>query len=267
MCMLFSLFALNAHAKVYATVNGETITEMDLAFLRQIAPNIDLDNLPAETLEKAINQAIDQKLLLKEAKRSKIESTPEFKEALLLAKDALALDVYLKRMLDDIKISDKDLKDYYDTHKGEFQAPESARARHILVDKESDAKAIIEKLKKTPKDKLEEVFISLAKEKSKDSGASEGGDLGEFTRDQMVPEFSNAIFALSDNTISLNPIKTQFGYHVAYLKYRNPARELKFEEVRGSIEQNVKLNKFRAEVDTKAKSLRSGANITINKIN
>ena len=99
------------------------------------------------------------------------------------------------------------MKKVYEEASKQITGEVEVRARHILVETEDEAKAVAEELKKGAD------FAELAKKKSKDPGASDGGDLGFFTKDQMVPEFSAVAFALEPGKIS-DPVKSQFGWHV-----------------------------------------------------
>src|SRR5207237_5478747 len=105
-------------------------------------------------------------------------------------------------------------------------------ARHILVETEDEAKAVLEELKKGSE------FAELAKKKSKDPGASDGGDLGFFTKDQMVPEFSTVAFALEPGKIS-DPVKSQFGWHIIKVEEKRNRKAPDFEQVKGQIETYV----------------------------
>ena len=95
----------------------------------------------------------------------------------------------------------------YDEAIGQMKSEPEVRARHILVETEDEAKAVLAELKKGAD------FAELAKAKSKDPGSADGGDLGYFTKDQMVPEFSEVAFKLDKGQLS-EPVKSQFGWHV-----------------------------------------------------
>src|SRR5204862_7207127 len=103
---------------------------------------------------------------------------------------------------------------------------------HILVETEDDAKAIEDELKKGAD------FAELAKKKSKDPGASDGGDLGFFTKEQMVPEFSTVAFTLEPGKIS-DPVKSQFGWHVIKVEEKRNRKAPEFDQVKSQIETYV----------------------------
>ncbi|HYY36585.1 MAG TPA: peptidylprolyl isomerase, partial [Xanthobacteraceae bacterium] len=126
-------------------------------------------------------------------------------------------------------VSDEAMHQIYNDAVKSVGGQEEVRARHILVQSEDEAKAILEQLKKGAD------FATLAKEKSKDPGAAEGGDLGYFTKDQMVPEFADVAFKMYPGQLS-NPVKTQFGWHVIKLEDKRTKQPPEFERVKDQIE-------------------------------
>jgi len=120
----------------------------------------------------------------------------------------------------------------YDDAIKQMPPEEEIHARHILVPTEDEAKAIEADLKKGAD------FATLAKEKSKDPGAADGGDLGYFTKDQMVPEFSTVAFALEPGKIS-DPVKSQFGWHIIKVEEKRNRKAPDFEQVKAQIETYV----------------------------
>jgi peptidyl-prolyl cis-trans isomerase C len=124
------------------------------------------------------------------------------------------------------------LKQTYNDAVKSMGGQEEVRARHILVDKEDDAKAILDQIKGGGD------FAALAKEKSKDPGASDGGDLGYFTKDQMVPEFADVAFKMYPGQLS-NPVKTQFGWHIIKVEDKRTKQPPEFEKVKDQIEAYV----------------------------
>src|SRR5207249_5540110 len=117
----------------------------------------------------------------------------------------------------------------YDDAIGQMKKEPEVRARHILVETEDEAKAVVAELKKGAD------FAELAKAKSKDPGSADGGDLGYFTKDQMVPEFSEVAFKLYPGQLS-NPVKTQFGWHVIKVEDRRTKQPPEFDKVKDQIE-------------------------------
>src|ERR1700724_2322748 len=124
------------------------------------------------------------------------------------------------------------MKKVYEEAAKQIEGEQEVHARHILVESEDEAKSIAADLKKGAD------FAELAKKKSKDPGASDGGDLGFFTKDQMVPEFSTVAFALEPGKIS-DPVKSQFGWHIIKVEEKRSRKAPDFEQVKSQIETYV----------------------------
>jgi peptidyl-prolyl cis-trans isomerase C len=151
-------------------------------------------------------------------------------------------------------MSDAKLKAKYDKLIKDAPPREEINARHILLANEADAKAVIEQLKKGGD------FAALAGEKSTDpAGKSSGGDLGWFTKEQMVPEFATAAFKLKKGEITETPVKTQFGWHVIKLEDRRTAKPPTFEQVKPQLADEV----ARDLIGEKMKELRTAAKIEV----
>ena len=132
-----------------------------------------------------------------------------------------------------VKVSDAEIKTFYDQNISNYSQPESVKARHILVKTEAEANAIIVQLKAGAD------FVQLAKEKSIEPGAkNSGGDLGTFTKGKMVPEFETAAFSQKVGTFSATPVKTEFGYHVILVEAHTPAAASDFEKVKAQVSQD-----------------------------
>jgi len=247
---------------VLATVNGHKITKTDVQeAMAAMGARTTYDALPEQVKKRLLDQVIEQQLLQQKAIKSGIERDREFKRALAKIKGKLALDVWMKKQLDKIKVSDAEAKKAYEEHKSAFKRPETVHARHILVKTESEAKAIIAELNKTPKSKLKAKFEELAKSKSTGPSAVRGGDLGYFGRKQMVKPFSDAAFALKPGQYTKTPVKTQFGYHVIYVEDKKPAQTIPFKDVKERLKQNLKMEKFKEKMQKLAKDLRAKAKI------
>ncbi|MGX2981859.1 peptidyl-prolyl cis-trans isomerase [Helicobacter sp. 23-1045] len=259
---LVGLIFSGLSAEVYAKVDGEEITDKDLMFLRQAMPNLDLANLPSDLKDKAIEQAIERKLLTREAKKDKLENTQEYKDALEEFKDTMILELWMRKQIEAVQVSDSEVKKHYNANKDKLIQPETAKARHILVATEKEAKDIIAELNKAGKN-AESKFAELAKAKSADKGSAEqGGELPPFAREgQMVAEFSKAAFALKPSTYTKKPVKTDFGYHIIYLKSIQPKGVVKYEEVKVQLENDLKLTKFRDIIAKRAQDLKKKAKI------
>ena len=229
----FALLAGPAFAqadKVVAKVDGIAITEKDVQLATEDLGER-LAQLPEERKrDEVINYLVDLKLGAKAAAEAKIGDSPDFAARLAYYREKVLLDEYLTREGKKAVTPEAAKKLFDDTTKA--MAPEEeAHARHILVEDEAQAKAAVERLKKG------EDFAKVAAELSKDPGSGkEGGDLGWFTKDRMVPEFADAAFKLKKGEIS-EPVKSQFGWHVIKLEDKRSKPLPDFAAVKPQIDQ------------------------------
>lgn len=229
----FALLAGPAFAqadKVVAKVDGIAITEKDIQLATEDLGER-LAQLPEERKrDEVINYLVDLKLGAKAAAEAKIGETPDFAARLAYYREKVLLDEFLTREGKKAVTPEAAKKLFDDTTKA--MAPEEeAHARHILVEDEAQAKAAVERLKKG------EDFAKVAAELSKDPGSGkEGGDLGWFTKDRMVPEFAEAAFKLKKGEVS-EPVKSQFGWHVIKLEDKRSKPLPDFAAVKPQIDQ------------------------------
>jgi len=174
---------------------------------------------------------IDMKIVAKAAEAKKIEDRDDFKARLAFTRNRLLMDNLLS-VEGKAATTDEAMKKVYEDASKQISGEQEVHARHILVETEDEAKAIEDELKKGAD------FAELAKKKSKDPGASDGGDLGFFTKDQMVPEFSNVAFSLEPGKIS-DPVKSQFGWHIIKVEEKRNRKAPDFEQVKAQIETYV----------------------------
>ncbi|WP_373032152.1 peptidylprolyl isomerase [Sulfurovum sp.] len=263
-----SLFAVSVMASsvvasdILATVNGENITKQDAqAFVSASAPQANfMDLAPAE--KKMVTDRLIEKVLFTElAAQEGIDKKPEFKRNMEKIKGELLVNMWMKMQMDNAIVSESEAKTFYDKNTEKFMEPESMHAKHILVTNEKDAQDIIDTLKPLKGEALKAKFIELAKEKSTGPSAPNGGDLGTFSKGQMVPEFSKAVWALEDGQITTTPVKTQFGYHVIYLETKTEAKPASYEKVKNNIITSLKQQQFTAKIKEVAKELKSKAKI------
>ncbi len=260
---VLSVFILSSplSAKTHATVNGANISDQDIASILQVIPGANFAQMTKEQKDKIINQAIEKRLLGEKALKAGMEKEPEFKKALDSVKRDLALELWMKKQFESVKVSDGDIKDFYNKNKKMFKKAAAIKAKHILLTNEDDAKAVIKELKGA-KDTVAK-FIELAKSKSTGPSGSSGGDLGWFDKKRMVPEFSEAAFALKKGKYTKKPVKTQFGYHVILVEDKKPAGDVTLAEAKPTIAQRLKMEKFQEKVKKLTKKLRSSADISI----
>lgn len=256
-------------AQTLVTVNGTAITQQDVERELMAATQGRFNQVPtekqAEFRKQVLEQLVAKELVYDDAKKSGVLESQEYKEKYAEVteriKKEIAIQVWQKREVDKIAISDADLKKYYDANKEEFVENESVNARHILVEKEEDAKKAIAELKPLKGDALKNKFIEIAKAKSTCASAAEGGDLGYFTQGQMVPEFNDKAFSMKAKEFTMEPVKTQFGYHVIYIEDKKAKSTKSFAEVKPFIEQRLKMEKAKTVMMAKMKELEKKAQI------
>src|SRR3954470_20701190 len=216
---------------VLARVNGSEIRQSDVALAEEeLGPSLaQMD--PATKKENVLSFLIDMKIVSKEAEDKKIGERDDFKTRLAFARNRLLMDNLLAAE-GKAATTDENMKKVYEEAAKQIGGEQEVHARHILVETEDQAKKIEAELKKGAD------FPELAKKESKDPGASDGGDLGFFTKDQMVPEFSAVAFALEPGKIS-DPVKTQFGWHIIKVEEKRTRKAPDFEQVKPQIETYV----------------------------
>src|SRR4051812_26665566 len=235
-CLALALLAGSpVHAEeanpVLAKVNGAEIRASDVALAEaELGPSLaQMD--PATKKENVLSFLIDMKIVSKVAEDKKIADRDDFKTRLAFARNRLLMDNLLA-VEGKAATTDENMKKVYEEAAKQISGEQEVHARHILVETEDQAKKIEADLKKGAD------FAELAKKESKDPGASDGGDLGFFTKDQMVPEFSAAAFGLEPGKIS-DPVKTQFGWHVIKVEEKRTRQAPDFEQVKPQIETYV----------------------------
>src|SRR5438132_8017493 len=248
-CLAVALLAgspARADDPVLAKVNGAEIRQSDVTLAEEeLAPSLaQMD--PATKDENVLSFLIDMKIVSKAAEDKKVQDGEDFKKRLAFTRSRLLMDSLLASE-GKTATTDDAMKKVYEEASKQITGEEEVHARHILVESEDDAKAVAEELKKGAD------FAELAKKKSKDPGASDGGDLGFFTKDQMVPEFSAAAFALEPGKTS-DPVKSQFGWHIIKVEEKRNRQPPDFEKVKPQIEnyltrkaQGATVEKLRAE--------------------
>jgi len=249
-------------SEIVAVVNGKEISQQDINnFIITNMPGAHYNFLSEDEKKSILNQMIDRKLFAEEAKRRNIESNLEFQIALEKAKDKLLVDYWMKEKAEEIVISDKEAKAYYENNLDKFYKDASVKVRHILVKTKAEANAIIDELMMN-KSELKEI-IRLAKEKSIGPSAVNGGELDWFIQEQMVPEFSNAAFSLEVGSITTEPVLTQFGYHVIYLEDKKEKGIAPFKDVKQDIVKKLKVLQFKKELENISKKMRKTAKIIV----
>lgn len=187
-----------------ASVNGTFISKKTLETLeKEISERSQGQSFPKQQL---LEELIQRELLIQQAMLKQLDKTPEVIERMSTVRNSLLSQAALQDYLKANPVTDEEIKAEYDSKMGNMGS--EFKASHILVKTEDEAKKIIAELDKGGD------FKALAKKHSIDPMGSEGGDLGWFTPDRMVPPFSEAVQALENGKYSKSPVQTQFGWHV-----------------------------------------------------
>ncbi len=246
---LLGALAPVANAQNVAIVNGKAVPKSRVDALtaqvarsgRPITPDVE---------KQLKEEVIAREIFMQEAQARGLDATDDYKTQLELARQSILIRELFADYTKKNPISDEDVKAEYDR----FAAANSGKefkARHILVEKEETAKALIAQIKKGAK------FEDLAKKNSKDPGSgAKGGDLDWANPNSYVKEFSEALVALGKGKMTDTPVKTQFGYHIIRVDDVRDAQLPKFEDVKPQVAQQMqqqRMAKFQEELRGKAK--------------
>ena len=244
---------LAAQAQNIAIVNGKAVPKARVdAFIKQIQAQAAAQNqqLPPDIEQRVRDKIVMDEIFSQEAEKRGLAASPEYKQQMEQARQAVLLQALLTEYAKKNAVSDADIQAEYEKFKAQSSGTEY-RARHILVEKEDEAKALIAQIKGGAN------FEELAKKNSKDPGSgANGGDLDFAAAGSYVPEFSQAMVALKKGEMTQEPVKSQFGYHIIRLDDTRQAQLPPLEEVKAQIKQRLeqqKLAAFRDEVRAKAK--------------
>jgi len=213
---------------VVANVDGTKITYSQVMEAKSSLPK-QYQSIPEEKLLPIlINQAVDTYLINKAAQAAGEAEKPEVKKAIAKAAEEIVAQSYLFAKVKDV-LTDAAVKAKYDEVVKNFPQEKEVHLRHILVDNEDTAKAVIKALKGGAD------FKKLAQTKSKDATAKEGGDLGYFRKSELPEALGEAAFALKPGSFSEKPIQTDFGWHVIKVDEIRDAKPPKFDEVQNEL--------------------------------
>ena len=224
---------------VVARANGVDIRQSDLALAEDEVGGSMPQMAPDQKREYLITYLADVIVLSQAADQKKVGDRDDVKHRIQFERNKTLMETLLQDA-GKAAVTDDAMHKVYDDAIKQMPAEEEVHARHILVPTEDEAKAIEVELKKGAD------FATLAKEKSKDPGAAEGGDLGYFTKDQMVPEFADVAFKLDKGQIS-DPVKTQFGWHIIKVEDKRIKPTPTFDEVKTQLQTYV-AHKAQAEL-------------------
>ena len=237
--------------KILAKVGSLTITENEVnEFLAELGARGQGYNTP-EGRQAILEQIISSKLLLLDARRNLLETEPEFKAELAKLRENLLINYAGNKVIAAVKVSDDEVKKYYEDNLDRFSQGETVNADHILVDSEEKALEILAKIESG-----EISFADAAKEYSSCPSGQRGGNLGDFGRGQMVPEFDTAVFELEVGKMTSSPVKTQFGYHLIRLNSKSEASPMPFEQIAPQLTDMVLGEKRREAYEKKINQLK-----------
>ncbi|MBL8352490.1 MAG: peptidylprolyl isomerase [Burkholderiaceae bacterium] len=238
------LLPLGAAAQNIAIVNGKAVPKARVDLLLQQAQRAGQQVSP-EMQGMAKDEVVRREVFAQEAEKRGIAGQPDYKAQMELARQS----ILIRELFEDFKkknpVTDAEAKAEYDKFKAQSAGTEY-RARHILVEGEDEAKALIVQIKGGTK------FEDLAKAKSKDTGSGEnGGDLDFAKPESYVPEFGQAMAKLKKGEMTETPVKTQFGWHVIRLEDTREAQFPEFDSVKPQIKERLaqlKLQKFQEDM-------------------
>lgn len=238
--------------KVLAKVNGRDIRESDIQAAISKFPR---DKQAYLSTPQGRNQLVEQlisfELFYNYGKDIGLDQSDDFMERLEILKRETLTQITIEKIISEVTVTDKEVEDYYNANKEMFKSGETVVASHILVDSEELAREVSEKIKGGIS------FKDAAAEYSSCPSSAEGGNLGQFGRGQMVPEFEESAFSLELGVVS-EPVKTQFGYHLIMVDSKQEAEVAPFDKVKDMIKtqllqerQNFKYMSFTEELKNK----------------
>jgi len=223
-----------------AKVNGQEITEAEIKFAESEIGQ-ELAGVPDDSRRRVlVEYLVEAHLMADAAEKAELAKGDEFESRMKYYRLRALRDAYFEKQVRD-SVPEADARALYDERVKSLPSQEEVRASHILVKTQDEAKKVLEELKGGGE------FAALAKKYSQDRGGAQGGDLGYFTRGQMVKEFEDAAFVLEKGKLS-EPIETQFGWHVLKVEDKRNRQPPSFEEVKDQIKTSLVQNKLRGSV-------------------
>ncbi len=255
--LLVALTGCGSGGKIVAVINGQVITDQEVqARMSRLNPSYRtaLGSDPRRLLEEMVTET----LLIQEARRRGLDRDPEVQRLLREASRQVLMGrlIEVVRGAQDIQVTDEEISQFYSLNQTGFVEPEAFRASHLLVDSEEAAKKALTRLKGG------EPFAKVAEEVSLDSTRTKGGDIGSFTKGQLIPEFEAACEKLKPGELS-GIVKSSLGYHVILLTEREPSRQKPLEQVKESIRPQLVARLRQRGVEVFVKDLRAKAQVQI----
>ena len=222
--------------KVLAKVADREIREKDIdQVIRMMGPQGAMMYDNPQGRRAVLDELVSMHLFALKGAEEKLDQTPEFKAALETFRNQSLARAAIDASLKDVTASDEDAKKFYDEHPDQFTQPERVHVRHVLISDDVTSADAIAKIQADLKAGVS--FDEVAKSRSLCPSAAQGGDLGEVSKGQMVPEFEAAAFALKNPGDLSEPVKTQFGWHIIRLEGRTPSSVEPFDTVKPQLVQ------------------------------
>lgn len=236
MILITIVFGLNNVSAKSIEINGVKIGEAEIVKISKDYMRVDYDKATQKEKEEILQKIIDFKIVVSEAKSNQVQNEKKYKEIMEILKDMILIQIYTEKEYEKYKLTDEDLKRYYEQNPDKFESKSSLNASHIVVAKEKEAQDIIKKLILS-KNKKED-FKKLAQEHSIGPSGVSGGELGWFKRGEMVESFEKASFKLKKDEFTKNPIKTRFGYHIIYLNDERKSEKKTFKQFKAEVDKD-----------------------------
>lgn len=238
--------------KVLATVGEKEITNLDIEnALKTLDPYQAMHFNNEEGKKQLLQDLVNQELFFIEAKEENLDSDERFKAEMKKIEENVLKQYAINKVLSSVSLTEEDKKAFFEANKASFNKPETASAKHILVDDEEKANDIFAKINAG-----EVSFEDAAAQHSSCPSKDAGGDLGNFSKGQMVPEFEEAVFSMNKGELR-GPVKTQFGYHIIKLEDLQKGGESTYDEVEAEIEKTLMYQKQNEVYTNKINDLKS----------
>ncbi len=263
-----------AEPKVLATVGSDTVTQLDLdQAINGLDPQRRMLYSSPEGQQQMVENLVDFKIFARSGRDQGLQNTPDFKKAMAQMEEQLLFAAATQKILEEVgktPATDADAKKYYDEHQEIFRVPAAIRASHILIRSDKDMpKKDQDAAQKKAEELLREIelgnvtFEEAAKNNSADGSRSRGGDLGFFTKGQMVPPFEKAAFALKKGQMTAKPVKSEFGWHIIKVTDTRDASIRAFNDVKDDIKADLLRERQLEAVKKEREALRAKYDVKV----
>lgn len=244
--------------KVLAVVNGKEIKQIDVEnFIKRLDPQTAAHYRQPEGQKNVLQELINQELFLADAKANNLEETEAYKLEMEKASNFILTQLNINNLLAGQSVTENEAKVFFDKNQQLFSEPAMANTSHILVKSLEECKELRKQILAN-----EINFEDAAKNYSQCPSKDKGGNLGNYAKGQMVPEYDNAAFALSVDELS-EPVKTQFGYHLIKLHSKTESQAVDYDNAKPKVHQQLLSLKQKQAFTEKVNQLRETHNVEI----